>query len=120
MRLTHVTTNTPATAATPIVSTARGALTGLGCGAAAGAAVFACTFAVARRSRLLLVILLGVVCVASWVLLPRQIDVSESWVPQPSPRWSCTGWSFQHYPPGAQDASATRYCVGLEKRIPNG
>jgi hypothetical protein len=24
------------------------------------------------------------------------------------------------YPPGVQDASSTRYCMGLENRIPNG
>lgn len=98
----------------------RGALTGLGCGVAAGAAVFAVTRGVARRSRAMLIVLLGLICVAGWVLLPRQIDVSESWIPRPNPRWSCTGWSFLHYQPGVQDGSATRYCVGLETRIPNG
>ena len=97
-----------------------GALTGFTCGVAAGALVFASCWLVARRSLTAAIVLTGVVCVASWVLLPRTVDVSESWVPQPNPRWSCTGWSFDHYPPGVMDGSSHRYCVGLEKRISDG
>lgn len=75
---------------------------------------------VARRSSAALAVLVVVVSVAGWVLLPRQVDVSESWVPRPNPRWSCTGWSFQHYTPGTMDGSATQICVGLERRISDG
>ena len=97
-----------------------GKLAGLGCGSLAGASVFTLTWWVARRSRVLLVVLVGAVCVSGWVLLPRQVDVSESWVPQVNPRWACTGWSFRHYPPDTFDASDTIYCVGLETRIADG
>lgn len=54
------------------------------------------------------------------MLLPRQVDVLESWVDRPNPRWSCTGWSFVHYPLETFDAAATVYCVGLEERIADG
>jgi drug/metabolite transporter (DMT)-like permease len=97
-----------------------GTLVGLGCGAVAGVVVFVLARLVARRSRVALAVLVAAVCAAGWVLLPRQVDVSESWVPQPNPRWSCTGWSFQHYTPGTMDGSATHICVGLEKRISDG
>ena len=97
-----------------------GKLAGLGCGSLAGASVFTLTWWVARRSRVLLVVLVGAVCMSGWVLLPRQVDVSESWVPQVNPRWACTGWSFRHYPPDTSDASDTIYCVGLETRIADG
>jgi hypothetical protein len=97
-----------------------GRLAGLGCGVVAGAAVFAVTRWVARRSRVVLIALGIVICVSAWVLMPHRIDVSESWVPQPNPRWACTGWSFQHYPPGTMDGNAVTYCVGLEERIADG
>jgi hypothetical protein len=97
-----------------------GALTGLACGLLTGAVVFASTRWAALRSRALVILLAGVVCAGAWVVTPRQVDVSESWVPRPNPRWSCTGWSFRHYPPETSDAAATTYCVGLEKRITDG
>lgn len=97
-----------------------GTLVGLGCGALAGVVVFVLARLVARRSLVALAVLVGLVCAGGWVLMPRQVDVSESWVPRPNPRWSCTGWSFSHYPPGTMDGSATRMCVGLEKRIADG
>ena len=98
----------------------RGALLALAIGLASGAAALGLTLAIARWSRLAMVVLVGVVCVAAWVLQPRPVDVSESFVPQSNPRWSCSGWSFDHYPPGVMDGSATRYCVGLEHRIADG
>jgi hypothetical protein len=94
-----------------------GALAGLGCGSLAGATVFTFTWWVARRSRVLLIVLVGAVCASGWVLLPRQVDVSESWVPRSNPRWACTGWSFRHYPPRTSDAADTTYCVGLEDML---
>ena len=95
-------------------------IAGLGCGLLSGATVFAFTWWIARRSLVLLVVLVGAVCVSAWVLLPRQIDVSESWVPQSNPRWTCTGWTFDYYPPDTYDASGITYCVGLEERIADG
>jgi hypothetical protein len=97
-----------------------GGLAGLGCGVLSGAVVFTLTWWAARRSRLVLIVLLGVLGAAGWVLMPRQIDVLESWVNQPNPRWSCTGWSFPHYPPGTFDYHTSIYCVGLEERIADG
>jgi hypothetical protein len=97
-----------------------GTLVGLACGGVAGAGLSGVTSLVARHSRVLLVLLVGLLLTAGWVLLPRQIDVSESFLPHPNPRWSCTGWSFRHYPPGVYDGDATTYCVGLEKRIADG
>ncbi len=58
--------------------------------------------------------------VAGAVLLPRPVDRHESWVPRPNERYSCTGWSFEHYPPGVMDRTGTTYCVGLEHRLPDG
>ena len=97
-----------------------GTIAGLCCGLLSGAAVFAFTWWIARRSRVLLIVLVGAVCVSAWVLLPRQIDVSESFMPQSNPRWTCTGWSFLHYPPDTSDANEITYCVGLEERIADG
>jgi hypothetical protein len=97
-----------------------GTLAGICCGFLAGATVFTFTWWVARRSRVLLIVLVGAVCASAWVLLPRQIDVSESFFPRSNPRWACTGWSFPHYPPDTFDAAATTYCVGLEERIADG
>ena len=93
---------------------------GLGSGAAAALVMFAVTWWVARRSRVALVAVLAVAAVAVVVLLPRQIDVSESWVPRPNERYACAGWTFRHYPPATYDASATTYCVGFERRIADG
>ena len=97
-----------------------GALAGLGCGSLAGATVLTLTWWVARRSRVLLIVLVGAVSVSGWVLLPRHVDVSQSWVPQINPRWACTGWSFSQYPPDTCDAAATIYCVGRETQIADG
>jgi len=102
------------------VTAASGLLYFDNCGFLAGATVFTFTWWVARRSRVLLIVLVGAVCASAWVLLPRQIDVSESFFPRSNPRWACTGWSFRHYPPDTSDAAATTYCVGLEERIADG
>lgn len=93
---------------------------GLGSGAAGALVMFAVTWWVARRSRVALVAVLVGAGVAVVVLLPRQIDVSESWVPRPNERFACAGWTFRHYPPATYDASATTYCVGFERRIADG
>jgi hypothetical protein len=97
-----------------------GLLTALGLGVAAGMAAWGLTRWVARRSRLGLVVLVVLWCATGWVLVPRPIDVAESFVSQPNARWSCAGWSFDHYPPGASDADTTTYCVGLEVPIADG
>ena len=97
-----------------------GEIAGLCCGFLAGATVSTFTWWVARRSRVLLIVLVGAVCASAWVLSPRQTDVSESFVPRSNQRWACTGWSFRHYPPDTFDAAETTYCVGLEGRIADG
>lgn len=97
-----------------------GTFAALGCGLTAALAMLALTRGVARRSRALVVVVLVVAAIAGWVLMPRQVDVAESWVPQPNERYSCTGWTFRHYPPETFDASETTYCVGLEHRIADG
>jgi hypothetical protein len=97
-----------------------GLLAATGCGAAAAAALSWLTRWAARRSRSLVAAVLVVAAGAAWVLFPRPVDVSESWVPQPNPRWACAGWTFRYYPPGTMDADATTYCVGLERRISDG
>ena len=101
-------------------SESAGTFAALGCAVVAAMAMFWVTRWMARRSRALLVVALAVATAAGWVLLPRQIDVTESWVPQPNERYSCTGWAFRHYPPGTFDADATTYCIGLEHRIADG
>jgi purine-cytosine permease-like protein len=97
-----------------------GMLATLGLGVVAAAVVYVGARRLAAMSRALLAVVLAVAAVAVWVLLPRQIDVTESWVPRPNERYSCTGWTFRHYPPETFDASATTYCVGLEHRIADG
>ncbi|WP_295659512.1 hypothetical protein [uncultured Nocardioides sp.] len=96
-----------------------GWLASLGSGVAGAVLVLAAVWAAARLSGPALALTVGVLATSVW-LLPRAVDVHESWEPQPNPRWSCTGWSFTHYPPGVSDADATTYCVGLETRIPDG
>jgi hypothetical protein len=97
-----------------------GGLAGLGAGVLAGALVLALGWWAGRRSPLLLLALVVAVCASGWVLTPRRVDTSESFVPRPNARWSCTGWSFRHYPPETSDAATTTYCVGLERRIADG
>ena len=92
----------------------------LGCGALAGVAAFRGARWTARRSHVGLVGLLIGTAVVAWVFVPRQVDVSESFVPQPNERYACTGWTFQHYPPETFDASAITYCIGFERRIADG
>lgn len=74
----------------------------------------------ARRSAAAALGLMVLLVATGWVLLPRQVDVHESFVPQPNERSSCTGWSFRHYPPDTFDASALVYCIGLESSLPAG
>lgn len=90
------------------------------CGAAAGLATFASTWVVARRSRVALVASLALGAAAVWMLYPQQMDARESFWPQPNERFSCTGWTFTHYPPKTSDASSRQYCTGLERRIADG
>ena len=92
----------------------------LGCGGLAGVGGFLLARWAALRSRLGLVSLLAGAVAVCWVLVPRQIDVAESFVPRVNERHACTGWTFRHYPPGTMDGSATTYCIGLERRIADG
>jgi hypothetical protein len=101
-------------------SESAGFFAALGCGAVAGAVSFLAARWVAPRSRIGLVALLAGAVAFGWVLVPRQIDVTESFVPRVNERHACTGWTFRHYPPGTMDASAITYCVGLERRIADG
>jgi hypothetical protein len=95
-------------------------LAALACAVSAAFAMFLLARRLAPRSRPGLVAVLGVSVLAGTILLPRQVDVSESWVPQPNERYACSGWSFEHYPPETYDADATTYCIGLEHRIADG
>lgn len=104
----------------PFGGSGAGAYTALGCGLVSAVGVFAAARRLARRSLAALVVALAVVTAAGWVLLPRPIDVTESWVPRANERWSCAGWSFRHYPPGTFDAGTVTYCVGLESRVADG
>ena len=101
-------------------SESAGVFAALGCGALTGLVGFLLARWVALRSRIGLVVLLAGAAVLGWVLVPRQIDVAESFVPRVNERHACTGWTFRHYPPGTMDGSATTYCVGLERRIADG
>jgi hypothetical protein len=98
----------------------RGSLAALGVAVAAGVVTGATTAWLARRSLLALVLWVGVLLGAAVVLLPHRIDVSESFLPRPNQRSSCTGLTFRHYPPGTMDASTTTYCVGIEHPLPRG
>ncbi len=97
-----------------------GTFTALTAAALAGGPVFLLGRWLGHRMPFLLLALVVLVGASAWVLVPRRVDVSESFVPRPNPRWSCTGWSLRHYPPGVSDASEETYCVGWEKRISDG
>ena len=101
-------------------SESAGFFAALGCGAVAGVVSFLAARWVAPRSRVGLVVLLAAAVAFGWVFVPRQIDVSESFVPRVNERHACTGWEFRHYPPGTMDGSAVTYCIGLERRIADG
>ncbi len=88
--------------------------------AAVAVAVHRSCVRLARRSAVAVAGLLVLLVATGWVLLPRQVDVHESFVPQPNERSSCTGWSFRYYPPETFDASALVYCIGLESPLPAG
>ena len=80
-------------------------------------AVLVGTTAVARRS-----IGAGVGCavavvVAAWVLAPMVVDRHQSFVDPPDRTATCSGWEFDHYPPGTSDASELVYCVGVEHPV---
>jgi hypothetical protein len=89
-------------------------------GATVAAGVHLTCVRLARRSAAAVAGLLVLLVATGWVLLPRQVDVHESFVPQPNERSSCAGWSFRYYPPETFDASALVYCVGLESPRPAG
>jgi hypothetical protein len=89
-------------------------------GAVVGVGVHRACVRLARWSAAAVAGLLVLLVATGWVLLPRQVDVHESFVPQPNERSSCTGWSFRYYPPETFDASALVYCVGLETPRPAG
>jgi hypothetical protein len=101
-------------------SESAGGYAALGCAAVAALAVFTVVRWVALRTSTWCLVLLVVSAAVAWVLLPRQIDVSESWVPRPNERYACTGWTFRHYPPGTMDGSSTTYCIGFRHRIADG
>jgi|EndMetStandDraft_8_1072994.scaffolds.fasta_scaffold440643_2 uncharacterized membrane protein len=98
---------------------APGELVAVGC-VLTGPLVFAFTWWLARRSAWVVLLVMALVFAAAWVLVPTEVDASESFVERPNDRWACTGWTFSYYPPGQQDGSSTVYCVGLEKRIADG
>ena len=97
-----------------------GSWAALGCGVVAGVMAVAITHWVALRSTVALGVLLVALAVVAVVLFPRQIDVSESWVPRPNERYACTGWEFRYYPPRTYDGNTTTFCIGLESRISDG
>jgi hypothetical protein len=99
---------------------APGAVLALLGAALAGGAALVAVDRVARRSGAAALALLVGGAAAGVVLLPRPIDQHESFLPQVNERFSCTGWSFEHYPPGVMDGTGTTYCVGLERRLPDG
>jgi hypothetical protein len=99
---------------------APGVLLSLLAGAAAGATALLVVDRLARRSGVTALGALVVGVAAAVVMMPRAGDQHESFLPRPNERWSCTGWSFEHYEPGVMDGTATTYCVGLEHRIPDG
>lgn len=89
-------------------------------GASVAVAVHRAVSLAAHRSAAAVAALLVLLLATGWVLLPRQVDVHESFEPQPNERSSCAGWSFRYYPPETFDASARVYCVGLETPLPPG
>ena len=97
-----------------------GGLLSLGAALAAGLLALGLLAWAARLSRVVLVVLVAATLLGCWFLAPRQVDLSESWLPQPNARWSCSGWSFRHYPPDTFDGETTTYCVGFEHRIADG
>ena len=99
---------------------APGAVLALLGAAVAGAAALVTVDRLARRSGAAALAVLVIGAAAGAVLLPRQVDRHESWVPRPNERYACTGWSFEYYPVGVMDGTGTTYCVGLEHRLPDG
>jgi len=97
-----------------------GAITALACAALSGGVLYLSTTALARRSTLTVVAWTAALVCAAVVLVPQRIDVSESFVPRPNERSSCSGLAFRHYPPGTMDASTVTYCVGIEHPLPAG
>ena len=101
-------------------STTPGTVLALLAAVVGGVAALVLVDGLARRSGAGALAVLAIGIVAGAVLLPRQVDRHESWVPRPNQRYACTGWSFEHYPPGVMDGDGTTYCVGLERRLPDG
>jgi drug/metabolite transporter (DMT)-like permease len=99
---------------------APGALLALVGATVAGAAALLTVDRIARRSGAAALALLVAGVAAGAVLLPQPIDQHESFLPRVNERFSCTGWSFEYYPPGVMDGTGTTYCVGVESRLPDG
>jgi hypothetical protein len=76
--------------------------------------------AVAKRSTVALVALVGGMAAVAVVAFPTRVDRHESFVERPNERATCLGRTFVHYPPGTMDAANEVYCVGLERPLPTG
>ncbi len=72
---------------------------------------------VARRAAVLGACCAVAVVAAAWVLAPVVVDEGESFVEVPDRTATCTGWSFEHYPPQTSDADSLEYCVGVEHPV---
>ena len=97
-----------------------GLLASLAVAATAGALVALATFAVARHSTWVLVLLVGCLAALAVVAFPTRVDSHESFVERANERSSCLGATFTHYPPGTMDAASEVYCVGFERPLPAG
>ena len=83
----------------------------------AACAVFAGTSALTRRSTVAGIGCAVVVVAAAAVLAPTVVDRHHSFVDRPDRTATCTGWQFDHYPPGTSDAPELVYCVGVERPV---
>jgi hypothetical protein len=55
------------------------------------------------------------VVTVAWVLAPTVVERSHGGVVSRTYRTAtCSGWQFDHYPPGTSDVAELVYCVGVE------
>ena len=83
----------------------------------AACAVFVGTSALTRRSTVAGVGCAVVVVAAAAVLAPTVVNRHQSFVYSEDRTATCTGWQFDHYPPGTSDAAGLEYCVGVERPV---
>ncbi len=82
-----------------------------------GLAAYAGARALLARWWLVVPVVVLALVATGWVLGPRQIEETPSFVPGSGPTHTCSGWVLRYYEPGMVDGSGAVYCFGIETPV---